>query len=234
MAQAVAISYSSNLNLFAKSRQSHPEEQQEQGADGEEILSSSMTGLEILRAASKALPVRPTSLGILQDASKQASVLGPPPPESAMLARTMSEPSPRCDQQLHQQQQGRQEESSRLLNQPNATTVAPQMIGGGSSLLSPILPSPAAHTAATAAAAVPSSHQPMSTTGLSSMMAQQQQPLVGFSPLSTNRKAAYTCVGRTVEAYGKTGMVLYDTHTTTPSEEEPNPDTEGAFDMDME
>ena len=266
MAQAVAISYNSNQNLFARQSPHYQQQQQDQqGADGEEILSTSMTGLEILRAASKALPARPTSLSILQDAPRQAFALRPPPPESTTtgcashnndatsnpqhygtyhqhqhqhpptftpLSRTMSEPSPHWEQQQEQAHR-------RLFDQPNGTVnAAPQLVGGmqgnHAPLLSPALPSAAAQMAATTAVAVASSQQPMGMAGLSSMMAQQQQPMTGLSSLRTDGNMAHagTEVDGSLQVYGNEGLTLYN--TTAFAAVEPNPETEGAFDMDME
>ena len=266
MAQAVAISYNSNKNLFARQSPYHQQQQQQQGAEGEEMLSTSMTGLEILRAASKALPARPTSLSILQDAPRQAFALRPPPPKSttmgyashngatsnlpqqygnyhqhqhppphAPLSRTMSEPSPHWEEE--QQLQAR----PRLFDQPHSTVHAAPQLGGGmqgnhAPLLSSVLPSAAAQTAATTALAAASSQQPSALTGLSSMMAQEQQPIIGLSSLRTSGNTAYTGteVDGSLQAYGNGGLALYNTNATASAAEEPNPETEGAFDMDME
>lgn len=75
MAQAVAISYNSNLSLFAMVQREREEvEAERQQNASNRMLSSSMTGLEVLRAASKSRPARPTSLSILQDARSSSSL----------------------------------------------------------------------------------------------------------------------------------------------------------------
>ena len=114
LAQAVAVSYNSNLTLLQQ-QQSRQQEQDQGGQvpdSTEQMLSSSMTGLEILRNASRnAQPLaRPTSLSILQGSSGSGLVVPPPPAHAPRygngatsnggeqlfppLARANSEPNP--------------------------------------------------------------------------------------------------------------------------------------------
>jgi hypothetical protein len=86
LAKAVAVSYNSNLNLLYNSQQQQRQLQERASPNdnnsSEHMLSSSMTGLEVLRNANRNHQplTRPTSLSILQGSSGSGLMAPVPPP----------------------------------------------------------------------------------------------------------------------------------------------------------
>jgi len=255
MANAVAISYKSNVALFARIRQQEQERREAEqriisndypyvepsssNSSSEGMLSTSMTGLEILRSASRrtSAPLRPTSLNILQDSP--TLMVRPPPPETTNLAtshtanvrqftylsRTMSEPNPHWEQQQQQ---------------PSRPGMA-LTLGAADALPSPTLAQEASSTYN-----IPTTgHDISSYNGVRTMdertlpappPAMMQQPMTGLSTLMTQQQShpqqamtAKQALSNQQQAYGFNAAAA-----AAEEGEEDNPDTEEAFDMDME
>jgi hypothetical protein len=230
MANAVAISYNSNQNLFAEARRRSQREEERSG-DQEStsmMLSSSMTGLEVLRAASKAgSSVRPTSLNILQTSPRTFDRPPPPvtvngPPTFLQMSRTLSEPHPPSPGFSPQQNTGAvgaipsnamPEEAPSYYNIPSRAAVI--RTADGRTLIPP--QSFGSPTAAAVSTFRTNQSPPTSSPHPQPPFSQDTRPS-GTPWGETNLQAAPM-----ISMYASSAQV-----------EESNPDTQGAFDMDLE
>lgn len=249
MANAVAIAYNSNLNLFAMARGQRDEETRggEQEAQRRRsspmVLSSSMTGLSVLRAASQGGPaVRPTSLNILQAASRTTE-LAPPlattngAPTFLQLSRTMSEPSPHFGSYVSPSQEH--------TNLHNSVMSAAQ--GQHTSLLSPALGQETSAyynmprggvilTSDGRTLIPPQSLRAPAMTSVSNHTAHaasHSQPTVSHNSDGMHWGVAAAATSTSGDpSYCARVTSMYDTAST--QAEESNPDCQETFDMDLE
>lgn len=233
--EAVAISYNSNLNLFAMTQDGQPprrsseqlHERQEEAPPM--ILSSSMTGLEVLRAASKAKPTeqRPTSLSILQGSSPPPSTMQHPP-TFMQLSRTMSEPGPQTSASPQQQSQPPPQHTTLIFTQHD--TIPPQALGAESAEM----PRPNLVRLPDGRVLIPPQKFRSLNMSARSNLATQQQPAQSMQlPRESQHHSSWGMPASTTPVAGVNPL---DDDGAFPSNrpEESNPDTQGAFDMDLE
>eukprot|EP00797_Seminavis_robusta_P000796 Sro104_g052820.1 n/a (365) ;mRNA; r:55446-56540 len=238
IAQAVAISYSSNLHLFASSHQQQHQTQEPDDRSSSAMLSSSMTGLELLRAASKSKPPeRPTSLSILRDAT-QGSILQRPPPAAApsdgtqmesfqLISRTMSEPNART---------GPPTPSPTTMASPDNTEPPRGMVhlSNGRALIPPSKTTGLSAAIQQHDEAVQRQQQQQPHAQQHSFTQQQQRPQALVGTYSFSTWGTPMAPAPITSTFGSGHNPPYGTHSTGTGHKEPNPETQGAFDMDLE
>lgn len=241
--EAAAISYNSNLNLFASAQNGQQQIRGSEQLHGRQeevppmMLSSSMTGLEVLRAASKAKPTehRPTSLSTLQGSSpaKRMAMAPPPstmhhPPTFMQLSRTMSEPAPQTFTSPQQHSQPPAQHTTPIFTRHYA--IPSHAVDAESAEM----PMPSLVRLPDGRVLIPpQKFRSTNMLALSSLTTQQKPAQSVQLPQEHQHHSSW---GMPASMTSIAGMSPLGNNGASPPNrpEESNPDAEGAFDMDFE